>query len=537
MSNITFDQTVALSPGRASTEFSGAQIAVMFLVCWLLATIPVWTHPIPPLSDYVNHLARMHVIASIGKDPALAGFYKIDWAIVPNLVMDMIVPVLGRFMNIYLAGQLFTALTFGLIASGALALNRALFGRWSVLPLAVLPLLYNYVFLVGLMNYLFGVGIALWALATWIALRERTWLIRLPVSAAFVPMLFFCHLSSLGVYAVGLLAYESLRLWQQREQPWLRRLVDFVATGLPFLPVGPLLLASPTMRLASDTHWEPQGKIDGLTYVIQVYSDIVAFALTAIVAVAVAWAIRMRVLRIHPLCWMLIAVGGLIYLAMPRMMFATYMADLRLPVAFAFMVVACASLDIRQQDVRRAFVVVLLVLLAVRVIEVDSTWSQLSSTASEFRTSVKRVKPGSKVLVAYADRTEGDDVRDLGLVHAACLAMIERSALVTTAFTVAGKQILSVRPPYRELVDSEDGTPPSVAQLLAASSKSAEMPAAYWDDWTENFDYLYVLFTDDEAVNPDPDHLKLVQEGGRFQLYRIIKPQVEARGAQKPVVR
>ena len=40
----------------------------------------------------------------------------------------------------------------------------------------------------------------------------------------------------------------------------------------------------------------------------------------------------------------------------------------------------------------------------------------------------------------------GDDVADLGLVHAACLAMIERSALVTTAFTVVGKQILHVRP-------------------------------------------------------------------------------------------
>jgi hypothetical protein len=529
MSQVSIAADTSIVPSRTtSSDFSGAQIAVMFLAFVLLATIPIWTHPLPPLSDYINHLARMHVIATIKKDPALAAFYQLNWAILPNLVMDAIVPILGRFMNIYLAGQVFLAMTLALMASGALALNRALFGRWSVLPLAVLPLLYNYVFLVGLMNYLFGVGVALWALAGWIALRERPWPLRMALSAVAAPALFFCHLSAVGVYAVGLLAYELLRLWLQRNDPWPRRLIDFVATGIPFLPIIPLLLASPTMRLAHDINWEPQGKIDGLTYVIQVYSDIVAFALTAIVAVAVAWAARLRVLRVHPLCWVLIGVSGLIYLAMPRMMFATYMADLRLPIAFAFMLIACAHLDVRRQEVRRAFIVVLLVLLAVRVIEVDATWSQLSGGSSEFRASVKRVKPGSKVLVAYADRSEGDDVRDLGFVHAACLAMIERSALVTTAFTVAGKQVLSVRAPYNELVDTEDGTPPSVAQLMLAASKPTDATPTYWQEWTENFDYLYILFTDDEAVNPDPDHLKLVQEGGRFQLYRIIKPQQEA---------
>jgi hypothetical protein len=44
------------------------------------------------------------------------------------------------------------------------------------------------------------------------------------------------------------------------------------------------------------------------------------------------------------------------------------------------------------------------------------------------------------------------------LVHAACIAMIERSALVTTAFTVQGKQILRVRDEYRDIVDTKDGT-------------------------------------------------------------------------------
>src|ERR1019366_1776248 len=136
--------------------FSAPQIAVLFAACTLLISIPIWTHPLPPLSDYVNHLSRMHIIATLATNPLLANFYAIEWQVIPNLTMDMIVPQLARFMNIYLAGQVYIVGMFALIISGVLALNRALIGRWSVFPLLAFPLLYNYVFLVGVMNYIFG---------------------------------------------------------------------------------------------------------------------------------------------------------------------------------------------------------------------------------------------------------------------------------------------------------------------------------------------------------------------------------------------
>jgi hypothetical protein len=52
------------------------------------------------------------------------------------------------------------------------------------------------------------------------------------------------------------------------------------------------------------------------------------------------------------------------------------------------------------------------------------------------------------------------------------------------------------------------------------------MPA-FWLNWPK-FDYLYVLFTEDEAPNPDPSRLKLIDDGDRFQLYKILKPQAAA---------
>jgi hypothetical protein len=508
---------------RRVSDFSAPQLAILFLLFIVITSIPIITHPLPPIEDYVNHLARMHVMSVIGHNPYLSRFYEIDWQIVPNLMMDMIVPPMMRVMNVYAAGQIFTIMTFALIISGALALNRALFRRWSAVPLIACPLLYNYVFLIGVMNYLFGVGLALWGLAFWIALRERSVVLRLGVSVLFVLALFFCHLYALGVYGLGVLATQVWRLWDRRQEPLRTRLIEFFTAGLPFLPAVPLLLMSPTLGLWQ-YEWEPRGKIDGLIWVIQIYSDIVAFAVVAAVAAAFVWAVRRRLFRFHPVGWPLVVIGALIYLAMPRTLFDVGMADQRLPIALAFMTIACMQVELHHRLVRRGFLALVLAILVLRVTEVDFAWAQLSPSTLEFRNSIKRIGPGSTILVAYADPSGGDDVADLGLVHAACLAMIERSALVTTAFTVPGKQIMHVRPAYRDQVDTEDGTPPTVEQLVAAASADDDTED-YWRDWPNRFDYVYLLFTDDEERNPLPHLLKPVYDGGRFQLFRVIKPQ------------
>src|SRR5205823_1550066 len=261
---------------QPAVRFRAGQIAILFIALAAIASIPILLYPWPPLSDYINHLARMHVIATIGSDPNLALFYQIEWQVIPNLMMDLIVPILQRVMNVYLAGQVYTIMSFVLILSGTLALNRQLYRHWSVLPLIAFPLLYNNVFLVGTMNYLFGIGLALWALASWVALRERALVLRLAVSTLFVLALFFCHLFAVGVYGLGLLAFELHRLLALRRREPLplhrsmqRRVpawVDFVASGLPFLPVIPLLLMSPTWTLRWGLPWEFHGQPQGLLF-------------------------------------------------------------------------------------------------------------------------------------------------------------------------------------------------------------------------------------------------------------------------------
>jgi hypothetical protein len=281
---------------------------------------------------------------------------------------------------------------------------------------------------------------------------------------------------------------------------------------------------SPTWGLRGTIAWQLAGKLDGLLFAIEVYSRFATCFLSAIVAIAIVWGIWWRVLQFHLFGWLLLAVGGVIYLALPRVMFDTQMADQRLPISLAFMIVACAHLNLRHDVVRRGFASVLVVLLAVRVFEVQSVWGELSPIRTSFRQSVRHIDRGGKVLVAYADQGNGDDVRGLGLMHAACLAIIERSALVSTAFTVVGKQIMHVRGDYRAQVDTEDGTPPSMTQLLQAVEQADGVQLGYWARWTVDFDYLYVLFTESVYENPDPARLTPIYTGNRFVLYQISGP-------------
>jgi hypothetical protein len=506
-------------------DFRPSTIAVLFVVLMAAAAIPIATHPLPPLSDYVNHLARTHVIDAVDTDPDLARFYEVDWQIIPNLMIDLIVPVLHRFMNVYLAGQIFTILAFVLIGSGTLAFNRALTGRWSALPLIVLPLLYNGVLLVGVMNYVFGIGLGLWGLAAWIALRERPWPWRLAASTLFALALFICHLFTVGVYGLGLLAIESHRLWSHRAEPMPRRLADFLATGLPFMPIAVLLIAGPTWHVAgAPAYWELGGKLDGLLTVINVYYPVVAVVLIGIAGIAAAHARWRGALRFHPVGWAILAVGAVVYLAMPRALFGAYLADQRLPIALAFMLIGCVELDMQRRFARYGLLALIALLLVTRVIEVQTVWNHLDRGTQEFLQSVKSIKRGARVLVVYGDRSSCKEISDFNIVHAASLATIERSALVSTAFTVKGKHILHARKAFRAFVETEDRWPPALPYFLEVADKVPAGVKYFWNLWPRHYDYVYILFTTPKTPNPDKKHLEIVYRGDEFDLYRVLSP-------------
>jgi hypothetical protein len=182
------------------------------------------------------------------------------------------------------------------------------------------------------------------------------------------------------------------------------------------------------------------------------------------------------------------------------------------------MLASCIQVDLIDRGARASFVALLAALLALRLGEVQIVWNDLVLGPTEARQAVMSIARGARVVVAHSDRSSTGLISDLGLLHIASLATIERSALVSTAFTVEGKHILQVRDEFRPYVDARDGTPPSLPYFVAAAEGSGPY---YFSDWPHHYDYVFILFTRMGDPNPVPKRLALVEEGRHFQLYRV----------------
>lgn len=102
---------------------------------------PVFSVTIPPLVDSPNHLARIHILKNFDTDPALQANDAIEWAVRPNLGIDLVLPSLSGAIGTYAAGRVFIAAT--------LLLRRVLVGSVGFLPVAAFLLLCNHVFYWG----------------------------------------------------------------------------------------------------------------------------------------------------------------------------------------------------------------------------------------------------------------------------------------------------------------------------------------------------------------------------------------------------
>jgi hypothetical protein len=202
------------------------------------------------------------------------------------------------------------------------------------------------------------------------------------------------------------------------------------------------------------------------------------------------------------------------------------MADQRLPIAGLMFAIGFIRFTLPSQTGRLVFVTVLTVICMVRFGEVASRWQQIDVYVQEFRQAIALLPQGARVLVAQADEADGPAALNDGMSHIPCLAVIGRSALVTSLFTVSGKQILGVRHPYSEIVDRDDGYLPNMSQLIAAEGLT---PASdpFWATWFQDHDYVFEMFGAPDSENANPERLEPVFRGSKFHLFRVIKDTSE----------
>src|SRR4051812_4104870 len=195
---------------------SGRRGLILVGLLFAASVAPLLSVEVPAMIDYVNHLARMHLLVDTAgghSNPA----YQIDWHLFPNLGIDIIVPVLARFVSVETAARIFLLASQALLVSGAIALEVEIRGRHQLSGFAGLIALYSLPFLWGLMNFEFGCGIALWAIVFWIHFRKEPWLVRGALHAGFVAVLFVTHMFALGIYGLTIGCYEASQMVGYRQ--------------------------------------------------------------------------------------------------------------------------------------------------------------------------------------------------------------------------------------------------------------------------------------------------------------------------------
>ena len=115
----------------------------------ILTLAPFIIFDMPGLTDYPNHLARMHLLTDGLQHPA-ARFYDIAWFLTPNLGMDIVVPTMGRFLGAETATRIFLVASMMLIMTGSAAIEVAVKKRISPASLVAPLFAYNSAFLLGI---------------------------------------------------------------------------------------------------------------------------------------------------------------------------------------------------------------------------------------------------------------------------------------------------------------------------------------------------------------------------------------------------
>jgi hypothetical protein len=448
------------------------QFAWLFGALFALAAVPVLLCNSLPLFDYPNHLARMHILADLSRSETLQHFYVIAWRPIPDLAMDAVVPLLAHATPLAAAGKAFVLLTLFLLAGGAAALNRVLFGAWSAWPCLAFLLLYSRTFLWGFLNYLFGLGLGLVALALWLALRRRPVALRLFVGATLGLALFFAHLLAFGLYGVMVLGYELGRIviGRRRHRPEAddhrrhRRLplaafagmtakdgAALLVAALGFVPALAILFLATPASMGGAVHFAPLArKLDLLFGVFDNEwrsFDVACFVL-ALLALAVAF--RRRWVRLSPEMAGPLGLLVLVYLAMPSQIATASGADHRIPVLLGIVLVA-GSRWVGTVSVERVFLGAALLLFLLRLAVLTTSWEASDRIYAGLVPALDALPVGSRVAVAFPAAALNSEATPLA--HFPTLAILRRDAFVPTLFAAPTQQPVALQPAYRALAD------------------------------------------------------------------------------------
>ncbi len=490
--------------------------------CVILAA-PLWCVASPAMPDYPAHLASFYLI-----NGGASHFYRVQWAFLPNLSAETIVPVLSHFMPLQVAVKAFLSLTISLWVLGPAAIQRALSGRVGLGALLAVPFTYNAPFLWGFFNYTFAAGMSFLVFAAWIATDGKRHVLHLAGFALAFTLVYFSHLFALATLLLMILCFELHEVWRRQSfsaRDAAMRLAIFallcMPTALFFLFLKP---AGDGLNVKFDLL---DTLVERFEAAIQYQFDQPAYALTGALVVLFAVGVLTKRLTISRRMWLVLPVLGLCTVFMPEWALGGWGVHLRLPAVLGAVAFASSDLQLPQRWLQAA-VAALVALFAFQAATLASEWRRIDTRYSEFHQAEDTIKPQARLLTVL----DGDSLgwsSDQPYWHMAEFAVIGRDVFTPLLFATKGQHVIQVLPPmdHYAAATAQQGSPPDIDELndLAAGNIAADEDIRdvlpYLQFFQCHFDQAVVIHGDG-PLSRVPPMLRLRHAGSFYAIYDII---------------
>jgi hypothetical protein len=419
-----------------------------------------------PLSDLPNHLARQFVLRDWAASPTLQTYYGYDWALVPNLALELFVTALRPLVSIELAMRLFCMATVAMLFLGTRAVNRALAGPGSRLYRAAPLLCYGGPFQFGFLSFCFGVGLSLLFFALYLRLREG----RAPpfvatmLAASF--LLLLCHLAAFGLFALATAGHALGAEVARRERGFLPRIFRAGLIHAVFL-VPPFLVfmaLSPTAGEHGTVDWPSlREKIESIVAITLFSAPRIELALLAAAFAGLAIGLVVGALRFTPTAWAILALMACAWMAMPRGMIGSGYLDYRLPWAISFYALASLRPGPRWARWGVPLGTGFLLLAAARVATIAMFWLSWEPLLARIDGDFARLPEGARLMVVDGGGTSVSATRAPSLLHVASYAIIRAHAFEPNFYASISGQMMRFQPAWKPLM--RIGNPRSIETI------------------------------------------------------------------------
>lgn len=469
--------------------------------------LPVLLVTYPPLVDYPNHLARVHILYHYPDVPAYQLAYTRLFEPIPNLASDLLVLAVLPWVNLLTAGKIFLTLSVLLFVAGCHLLGRAIHGGPTWLALPCCFFFYNSLLFYGFINYVCGVALFCLALAYWLKWREKWSVGRYLFVAGLVFSAYLAHLSAYCFLAVALVAITA---WHYlKGQHSLRAAIRDVSLLLP--PFAALVMF---MRGSGETGvivWNTmEGKLIGVLPLVLSYNyTLDVCLLSGLLIIGGLLILQSTRLRVHAPTWVTGIILFLLFILSPKVLFTSSGADARFILPAALLLVLSLKIEVARPT-GRSLLLAGLAVLFMRVGFIYMTWAALDQRIAA-QTQMLQVLPrGAKVYPLFVladDRQQGKIERSFG--HIIHYASINQQAFVPTLFARPGQQplVFRTRPQYVE--------PPQ-----GYAHQWMEM-AGDWSAYLKDYEYVWSYGISDELRELLRQRATLIYETDGFTLWRL----------------